>query len=48
MVQIREHKHKRLTRHPVATVLVCPTLPADVIVTNVMVMIVAQGKEAAP
>ncbi len=48
MVQLREHKHKRLTRHTVATVLVCANLPARVIVTNVMVMIVAQGKEAAP
>ncbi len=48
MVRIREHKHKRLTRHLVATVLVCANLPAGVIVTNVMVMIVAQGKEAAP
>jgi hypothetical protein len=26
MVQIREHKHKRLTRHLVATVLVCASL----------------------
>ena len=48
MVRIREHKHKRLTCHPVATVLVCADLPARVIVTNGMVMIVAQGKEAAP
>ena len=48
MVQIRGHKHKRLTRHLVATVLVCATVPADRIVTNAMVMIVAREKEAAP
>jgi hypothetical protein len=48
MVQIREHKHKRPTRHLVAMVLVCATLPAGMIVTNTMAMIVAQGKEAAP
>lgn len=48
MVQIREHKHKRLTRHLVATVLVCADLTSGGIVTNVMVMIVARGKEAAP
>jgi len=48
MVQIREHKHKRLTRHLVATVLVCASLPADVIATNTMIMLVARGKEAAP
>ena len=48
MVCLREHKHKCLTCHLVATVLVCADLPARVIVTNAMVMIVAQGKEAAP
>jgi hypothetical protein len=48
MVQIREHKHKRLIRHLVATVLVCASLPADVIATTTMIMLVAQGKEAAP
>ncbi len=48
MVQIREHKHKRLTRHTVATVLVCADLPGRMIGTNVMIMIVAPGKEAAP
>ena len=48
MVHIREHKRKRLTRHLVATVLVCANLPAGTIVTNIMVMMVAQGKEAAP
>jgi hypothetical protein len=45
MVQIREHKHKRLTRHAVATVLVCAALPADRIA---MIMIVARKKEATP
>ncbi len=48
MVQIREHKHKRLTCHLVATVLVCASLPADMIATTTMIMCVAQGKEAAP
>jgi len=48
MLRLREHKHKRLTRHTVAAVLVCADLPARVIVTNVMAMIVTQGKEAAP
>ncbi len=48
MVRLREHKRKHLTCHTVATVLVCADLPAGMIVTNVMVMIVAQGKEAAP
>ncbi len=48
MVRFREHKHKRLTCHTVATVLVCANLPACMIVTNAMVMIVAPGKEAAP
>lgn len=48
MVRIREHKHKRLTRHLAATVLVCASLPADVIATITMVMPVARGKEAAP
>jgi hypothetical protein len=45
MVQIREHKHKRLTRHAVATVLVCASLLADRIA---MIMIVARKKEATP
>ena len=45
MVPIREHKHKRLTRHPGATVLVCATLPADMIAR---IMIVARKKEATP
>jgi hypothetical protein len=48
MVRIREHKHKRLTRHLVATVLVCAGLPAAVIATTTMVTPVARGKEAAP
>jgi hypothetical protein len=48
MVRIREHKHKRLTRHPVATVLVCAILPADLIATTATIMIVARRKEAAP
>lgn len=48
MVRIRAHKQKSLTRHRVATVLVCADPRADVIVTNAMIMIVAQGKEAAP
>jgi hypothetical protein len=49
MIQIREHKHQRLsTGHAVATVLVCASLLANVIVTNAMVMIVARKKEAAP
>jgi len=48
MVRIREHKQKRLTRHVVAPVLVCANLPADMIATNAMIMIVARGKEAAP
>ncbi|MCX5645377.1 MAG: hypothetical protein NTZ17_11990 [Phycisphaerae bacterium] len=45
MVRIREHKHKRLTRHAVATVLVCAALPAGMIAT---IMIVARKKEATP
>ncbi len=48
MVQIREHKHKRLTCHLVATLLVCADLTAGAIVTNALVMIVAREKEAAP
>jgi len=48
MVRIREHKHKRLTCHAVATVLVCADLPADTIVTTAMIMIVARRKEATP
>jgi len=48
MVQIREHKHKRLTRPTAATVLVCANLPADVIARNAMIMIVARRKEAVP
>ncbi len=48
MVHIREHKHKRLTCHLVATVLVCAGFPADMIATTTMIMLVAQGKEAAP
>jgi hypothetical protein len=48
MVRIREHKHKRLTRHLVAPVLVCASLPADVIAMTTMIMRVARGKEAAP
>ena len=48
MVRIREHKHKCLPRHAVATVLVCATLPADVIATTALIMIVARRKEAAP
>ena len=48
MVQIREHKHKRLTRHLVATVLVSASLPADVLATTTLIMLVARGKEAAP
>ena len=48
MVQIREHKHKRLTRHPVATMLVRAGLLADVIATTATIMIVARPKEAAP
>ena len=48
MVQIRGHKHKRLARHLVATVLLCASLPADVIATTTMIMLVARGKEAAP
>jgi hypothetical protein len=48
MVRIREHKHKRLTCHLVATVLVCAGLPAAVIATTTMIMRVAPGKEAAP
>jgi hypothetical protein len=48
MIRIREHKHKRLTRPVVATVLVRAALPADLIVTNTLIMIVAVGKEAAP
>ncbi len=48
MVQIREHKHKRLTGHLVATVLVCASLPADMIAMTTMIMLVAREKEAAP
>ena len=48
MVQIREHRHKRLTRHLVATVLVCAGLPAGLIATTTMIMLVAPEKEAAP
>ena len=48
MVQIREHKHKRLTRHVVATMLVRAGLLADVIATTATIMIVARQKEAAP
>jgi hypothetical protein len=48
MVCIREHKHKRLTCHLVATVFVCAGLPAAVIATTTMIMRVAPGKEAAP
>jgi hypothetical protein len=48
MVRIREHKHKHLTRHPVATMLVCAGLLADMIATTAMIMIVARPKEAAP
>jgi hypothetical protein len=48
MVQIRERKHKCLTRHAVATVLVCACRPAVMIARNAMVMIVATKKEAAP
>jgi hypothetical protein len=48
MVQLREHKHKRLTRHLVATVLVCAPLPADVSVTTAMIMLVDRRKEATP
>ena len=45
MVPIREHKHKRLTRHAGATVLVCAALPADMIAR---IIIVARKKEATP
>lgn len=45
MVRMREHKHKRLTRHAVATVLVCAALRAGMIAT---IMIVARKKEATP
>ena len=48
MVRIREHKHKCLARHAVATVLVCANLPAATITTKAMLMIVAGKKEAAP
>lgn len=48
MVQIREHQHKRLTRHAVATVLVRACLRADMIARNAMIMIVAWKKEASP
>lgn len=48
MVRIREYKHKRLTGHNVATVLVCASLAAAVIVKTTMIMAVAQTKEAAP
>jgi hypothetical protein len=48
MVRIRAHKQKHLTRHAVATVLVCAPLPADMIATKTMRMIVARGKGAAP
>jgi len=45
MVPIREHKHKRLTRHAVATVPVCAALPADRIA---VIMIAARKKGATP
>jgi hypothetical protein len=45
MIRIREHKHKRLTRHAVATVFVRAALPAGMIAT---IMIVARKKEATP
>jgi hypothetical protein len=48
MVRLREHKHKRLTCHAVATTLVRVCLPAGMIATNATIMIVAREKEAAP
>jgi hypothetical protein len=48
MVQIREHKHERLTRDLAAAVLVRASLPADVITMTTMIMLVARLKEAAP
>jgi len=48
MVCLGEHKQKSLIRHLVATVLVCACLPAEGIVTNAMILIVARGREAAP
>jgi len=48
MVRIREHRHKRLTGHKVATLLVCANLAAAMIAKTTMIMDVAQVKEAAP
>jgi hypothetical protein len=48
MVRRRENTHKHLTRHAVATPLVCAVLPAAMIRTHVVMTIVAKGKEAAP
>ncbi len=48
MVHLREHKHKRLTCHAVAMMLVRVCLPADRIATNATILIAAREKEAAP
>jgi hypothetical protein len=48
MVRFRENTHKSLTRHVVTTLLVRAALPATTVKQHAMIMVVGQGKEAAP
>ena len=48
MSQIRENKHKQLTSHRVAMVLLRTSLPARMIMTFGLGICVAWRKEAAP
>jgi hypothetical protein len=48
MSQIRENKHKQLTSHRVATMLMRTNLPARMVMTFGLGICVAWRKEAAP
>jgi len=48
MSQVRENKHKQLTSHRVATVLMRTSLPARMIMAYGLGIYVAWRKEAAP